>query len=111
MNKIISQTENGQIYRCSTCNLIHFEFKNLNFNFSEDEYKHFVDYFLKLEGEYWEIKNGNSYFRRKIFIPAGDSFNILLNNEELLELKELFSKPFKKPKIDQYLFNHHFSNN
>ena len=111
MNKIISQTENGQVYKCPTCNLIHFEFKNLNFNFLEDEYEHFVDYFLKLEGDYWEIKNGNSYFRRKIFIPAGDCFNILLNNEELLELKELFSKPFNKPKINQYLFNHHFSNN
>ena len=112
MNKVISQTENGQVFRCPTCRLIHFEYKNLNFNFTKNEYQHFANYFLKLKGEFWEIKNGNTYFKRKIFIPAGkNNFNIVLNNEELIELKELFSKQNKKSEIPLHLLNPNFSNN
>jgi len=112
MNKIISQTENGQIFRCPTCRLIHFEYKNLNFNFTNKEYQHFANYFLNLKGEYWEIKNGNAHFRRKILIPAGkNNFNILLNNEELIELKSLFLRGHKKSEIPLHLFNPNFSNN
>lgn len=112
MNRIINQTENGQVFRCPKCRLIHFEYKNLNFNFTEKEYNHFANYILNLEGEYWEIKNGNTYFRRKIFIPAGKkNFNIILNNKELLELKELFSKRYKKSETPIHSFNHNFCNN
>lgn len=112
MIKIISQTENGLVFRCPTCKLIHFEYKNLNFNFSKKEYQYFANYIFEIEGEYWEIKNANSHFKRKIFIPVGSNkFNIVLNNNELLELKNLFSKPAKNKKIPIEMFNSNFSNN
>ncbi|HBK72567.1 MAG TPA: hypothetical protein DDZ39_13100 [Flavobacteriaceae bacterium] len=112
MNEIISQTENGQVFRCPTCRLIHFEYKNLNFNFTDKEYQYFANYFLNLDGEYWEIKNGNTFFRRKIFIPAGmKDFNILINNKELKELKRLLSKRYKKSEIPIPLLKTSFSNN
>jgi len=92
MNKVSNKTENGKVFKCSKCDAIHIEYKNLNFNFSEKQYKHFADYILKLDGEEWENKNRNSHYRRKIIIPIGHkSVNILLNNTELQELKQLFS--------------------
>lgn len=93
MTKTINQTENGKIFKCSDCNQIHIEFKNLNFNFNEDEFKKFAHYFSELDGQYWESMNVNVQFRKKIIIPIGHkNLNILLNNEELQELKFLFSK-------------------
>lgn len=112
MNHIISKSENGKVFKCSTCKLIHFEYKNLNFNFSQKEYDHFSNYFINLSGEYWEITNANSSFKRKIIIPAGtDNFNILLNNEELKELQDLFLNNNYKTTIPPSLFKSNFSNN
>ncbi len=112
MTKIIGHTENGSIFICSKCKLIHFEYKNLGFNFKPKEYRHFAKYILRLEGGYWEMKNANNYFKRKILIPIGKTnFNILLNNEELLELKDLFSKSLKKNQNPSSLFNYTFNNN
>ncbi len=109
---LISQTENGQVFKCPTCKLIHFEYKNLNFNFTNKEYLFFKNYFLKIDGDYWEITNANSYYKRKILIPAGgNNFNILLNKKELLELKDLFTKPQINHKTPLSMFNCNFSNN
>ena len=100
MTKYINQTENGKIFRCSSCNKIHIEFNNLNFNFNDKEYAHFANYFLKLNGKYWEEINLYSNFKRKIIVPVGHkNVNFLLNNKELQELKQLLSKSkinFKK---------------
>lgn len=92
MNKVSNKTENGKVFKCSKCDAIHIEYKNLNFNFSEKQYKHFAEYIMKLDGKEWEHKNRNTQYRRKIIIPIGHkSVNILLNNAELQELKQLFS--------------------
>lgn len=112
MIQIICQSENGKVFNCTSCKLIHFEYKNLNFNFTTYEYEFFSNYFLNLNGEYWEIENANCFFERKILIPAGtNNFNILLNNEELFELKEMFSKTNYKKNIPSELFKDNFSNN
>jgi hypothetical protein len=112
MNKTINQTENGKIFRCPGCNKIHIEYKNLNFNFSDKEYKHFANYFKELDGQYWEKTNINMPYLRKIIVPIGHkNVNILLNNTELQELKNLFSKPIvKKHEIITH-FKYDFSNN
>lgn len=92
MNKVSNKTENGKVFKCSNCEAIHIEYKNLNFNFSEEQYKHFADCILELDGIEWEHKNRNSHYRRKIIIPIGHkNVNVLLNNVELQELKQLFS--------------------
>lgn len=97
MNKTINQTENGKIFRCSSSNKIHIEYKNLNLNFNDKEYEFFVNYFKELDGQYWEGINSNSPYRRRIIVPIRHkNVNILLNNTELQELRKLFSKPIIK---------------
>lgn len=113
MNKIFNETENGKVFKCSKCNAIHIEFNNLNFNFSEKQYKHFVDYILKLDADEWEYKNRNSHYRRKILIPIGHSnVNVLLNKKELQELKYLFSNVEQNKSVMEYrkIMNMEFKN-
>lgn len=91
-NRIIKRTKNGLLFYCNSCNLIHLEFKNLNFNFSEKQMDQFTDYIQKLNAKEWEELNKNSPFKRKIVVPIShDSFNFLLNGKELLELQKLVS--------------------
>lgn len=71
---------------------MHIEFKNLNFNFKEEEYWKFYSYIKNIDGNFCEDKNGNSNFTRKIILPVGSgNFNALLNKEELEEFKCLLS--------------------
>lgn len=110
MQKTINQTVNGKIFRCSTCNKIHIEFKNLNFNFNEKEYLHFANYFQNLDGQYWEYLNRESLYRRKIQVPIGHkNMNILISNTELQELKQLFTNTIiNQPKmITHFKYNIH----
>ena len=87
----INKTQNGQVFKCDKCNLIHIEYKNLNFNFSVEQFDHFAEYLTKIDGKFWENKNKTSQFKRKIIIPIGhQSFRVLLSKEELDELKQLF---------------------
>ena len=108
MQKIINQTENGKIFRCESCNKIHIEYKNLNFNFKEKEYLDFAKYFQKLDGQYWEYLNRESPYQRKIQVPIGHkNLNILLSNTELQELKSLLSKPivYQLEMISHFKYN------
>jgi len=92
MTQLIGKTSNGKIFKCSKCNAIHVEFRNLGFNLSEKQFPSFVKSILELDGAEWEKRNKDSYFSRKIRIPTGQStFNILLNKRELNELKILLT--------------------
>ncbi len=92
MITLFSKTKNGKVFLCSKCNEIHIEFNNLNFNFSDIEYKHFSNYFLKLKLDEWERINKDSFYNKKIIIPIGHkNFNVILNREEFIELKQLLS--------------------
>ena len=93
IKETLARTENGHVFICPTCHMIHLEYKNLNYNFNDHgEYLHFANYILELDGDYWEDLNEDIIFKRKIIIPGGFyCFNILLDNEELDELKALFS--------------------
>lgn len=97
MQKTINETKNGKIFRCSTCNKIHIEFKNINFNFSDEEYGYFTEYLLELDGEEWEYKNRGSNYKRKIILQINHrNVKIRLNSYELQELKQLFNITEKK---------------
>ena len=90
---LINKTINGQIFKCDSCEAIHIEYKNLCFNFSIQQFDDFADYISKLDGGKWENKNKNTPYKRKIIISIGHkSVNILLNNEELQELNNLFNR-------------------
>ncbi|MCT4613344.1 MAG: hypothetical protein N4A49_00550 [Marinifilaceae bacterium] len=90
--KILSQTKKGKVFNCSKCDALHVEYLNLNFNLTAEEYFDFAKYIDDIDGKKWEKTNGKSCFKRKIIIPIGNKkFNLLLNNEELIELKCLLS--------------------
>lgn len=98
---IIQKTNNGKIFKCFKCNLIHIEFKNINFNFTDSQYKHFVEYIMKVNGKEWEYRNRDTSYSRKILIPIGyQNINILFNNEELIEFKCL---------LDMYQLNSNYT--
>ncbi len=89
---IVGQTIHGMVFKCFKCNLIHVEFKNLNFNFTAEQYKHFADYIKSLDGAQWESANRNSSYIRKIMIPIGyQNINMMFNSDELSEFKTLLS--------------------
>lgn len=93
MNHIFNQTAHGKVFLCRSCKKIHVEFNNINFNFSKEEYLHFSKYINELNGDYWEKINTHSSYRRKILIPLDHrNYNLLLNKEELAELKILLSE-------------------
>lgn len=92
MIHIFNKTTHGTIFRCGKCNKIHIEFGNLNFNFTEKEFREFAAYIQKMDGKYWECQNAASVFTRKIRIPIGEAnFCFLLNSRELQQLKELLA--------------------
>ncbi len=98
MHQVISKTANGQVFKCSKCHKIHIEYKNLNFNLSEEEYKNFVNYINSISGKEWEHCNRNSAYKRKILLPVGSRyFYALFNNKELEEFKYLLQTKRKSP--------------
>ncbi len=96
--KLIHKNINGQIFKCESCQAIHIEYKNLNFNFSDKQLRHFLDYLSEIDGDAIEHAAYNDEYRRKIIIPTSEkkSFNILLNKTELLELIDMLKQYFFK---------------
>lgn len=104
MSTLVNQSANGSVFKCSQCQKIHIEYKNLNFNFDNEEYERFVNYISKLDGEKWEAKNKNNIYNRKIIISIRhETFNVILHNHELLELKQLLQFDTVKISIFQHL--------
>ncbi len=103
----MSETLNGKVFRCPKCNRVHFEYKNLNLNFTEKEYCFFVNHVKQIKAEDYYSKANKIPFKRKIYIPIGNrSINFLLNERELLEIKGLLiasEKPDFKL-IDEFKF-------
>lgn len=100
---IINQSPNGIVFTCTSCNKIHIEFKNLNFNFTAKQYDYFVQYFNNLQIEIWEEKNENTLYRRKIIVPIGHhSFNIMLHRLEVIELRQLLNQYQSETKMSEY---------
>lgn len=86
----INQTINGRIYRCSECNKIHIDYKNLSFSFQIPEYRTVQSYIHQLDAAYWAGQNKKVNGRYRVMIPINHE-NLLLNfsPEEIAELKEL----------------------
>lgn len=99
--KLINQTENGRVYLCESCKKAHFEYKNLNFVFSEKEFEFFKQYFLTLDYKHWEKINQDSAYNKKIMVPIGHAnFTAAFNGSEIVELRTLMSKSNKTvPKL------------
>lgn len=88
---VLSKTQNGQIFLCNACQLYHVEYKNLSFNFTEEQLSNFKQYLQNLNGDQLELQNDFLPYQRKIVIPIGhESFTILIDKNELNELVQLF---------------------
>lgn len=88
--RIESQTKNGIVVSCTDCDKYQVLFKNLNFNFEQHEYDSFIKYLSSIDSESWELEYKNSIYSKRIPIPtAQQNLMILVNTEELLELKTL----------------------
>lgn len=91
------KTENGRIFKCTNCNDIHIEYKILNINLSERQFKQFSLNIIAIDGEAWEARNKCCEGKRKIFIPLeSKSIILMLNNTELIEFKTLVEQVVKK---------------
>jgi len=111
MIRIISKTQNGKIFKCDNCNAFHIEFKNLNFNFNDSQFRLFKNSIQNIEGEEWEKINEKSTYTRKILIPSGQKgFNILFNSSELNEFKNLLARRSQPSFILAKAFSVDFSN-
>jgi hypothetical protein len=92
MNTRIYSTDKGQVVRRVPDNDIIIEFGNLSWKLSFLQFSMLKKFVLRIDGEYYENLNENSFYRRKIRIPVkGTNLSILLNLEELEDLKELFA--------------------
>ncbi len=92
----INQTINGRIYRCSECNKIHVDYKNLSFTFSRKEYDNYQTYIQQLDPEYWADQNKQKSGEAKIVIPLNHPNLVMkFKAEEIYELKELLIRNLK----------------
>ncbi|MDD2245569.1 MAG: hypothetical protein PHI70_03180 [Proteiniphilum sp.] len=107
MSQIINKTPFGIVFKCSKCGKIHIEFNNINFNFSLEEFREFSSYLNQLDGEYWEAKNKDSLFQRKIRIPIGKTLCLLLTSKELSALRNLL-KCSPRPVVERDLITRFF---
>jgi hypothetical protein len=104
---MMSQTANGKVFVCNGCNKYHLEYKNLQFSFNESEYRFFVDYFNKIDADYWESINKNTLYRKKIMVPIGHhNFTMMFDYVEILELRELFGQSETSLDTNQFLLSH-----
>lgn len=102
--RLLNQTLNGKIFKCSECNKIHIEYKNLNFVFEREEFEFFRNYFLELVPEHWEKRNRNSVYNRKILVPIGHkNFTAMFSAEEIHEIKSMMLNMFKGKKEMEFI--------
>ena len=89
-SEIINQTKNGLFTYCNQTKLFQFVYNNLCFELYEWELQKFIEYISGLDVDYWEKQLAHSFHNRKIPVTVGHNhFIILLNKQELVELKRL----------------------
>ncbi len=90
--KILIETANGKIFKCSQCEAIHIEYRNLNFNFQKEDFRKFIQYVNSLGANETEKRNQQSIFSRKILMPVGNKcFNVIFNSIEFEEFKRMLN--------------------
>lgn len=94
---VINKSANGQLIYCEKCELFHFEFGNLNFDFTQEEFERFRNYVTSIDGDYYHGLNSHTENRRKILLPTRlKGFHFCFYPEELREIRFLLTqKPGK----------------
>ncbi len=92
MNTRIYSTDKGQVIRRIPDNDIIIEFGNLSWKLSILQLKMLKSFAKKIDGDYYEKINQNSFYRRKIRMPIHDTnLSIVLSANELEDFKKLLS--------------------
>ncbi|MEM1258864.1 MAG: DUF6686 family protein [Bacteroidota bacterium] len=93
--KLLKKTPHGTLTFCNQSKLFQFVFNNLCFELYEWELENFITFLNRLDVNYWEEELKCSLHQRKIPVSVGCShFMILLNKQELNELRQLLSNDF-----------------
>ena len=81
-------SENGQLYKCSSCQKIHLEFGNIGMDFkSSESLNELLRYLHTVNDNQFENEIRNDNFRRRLLIPfANTTIKLLLSDQEILEL-------------------------
>jgi len=104
MDKVISQTANGRVFICPSCDKIHVEFHNFLFSFDQQEYRYFKRCFERMDGCYYEAINSEIVYQRKIIVPIGHkNASMMLNRFELKELQDLLGGTVKSSDLPVFL--------
>ena len=94
--KTISNSKNGILTYCDHSKLFQLVFNNLCFEFYEWELETFKKHINELDIVYWEKQLVCTKHQRKIPISIGHKcFIILVNREEVLEIKRLLKTDSK----------------
>lgn len=90
MNAKLYSTKYGQIIRKIPENEFIIEFGNLSWKLTLYQFRMMKDFIKRIDGEFYETLNKDSFYRRKIRIPIkSTNLSILLNQNELHDLKLL----------------------
>lgn len=90
MNAKLYSTKYGQIIRKIPENEFIIEFGNLSWKLTLYQFRMMKNFIKRLDGQFYEELNKDSFYRRKIRIPIKTTnLSILLNQDELLDLKTL----------------------
>ncbi|MFV0377406.1 MAG: DUF6686 family protein [Mangrovibacterium sp.] len=105
----INQTTNGRIYKCSECNKIHVDYKNLSFSFQPQQYQNIQKYIQQLDAAYWASQNEEANGQYRVMIPINhESLMLNFTPFEISELKELFVDRLDCPKRFRLLKTQNF---
>lgn len=95
--KTIGKVKSGELTVCTNCNHYHLTFNNIFFEFTKEEYIQFKKYIFQLDTEYWNENYPCPRVKKNIPIPTLQGNLVLLfNQQEIEELKKLFSCKFAK---------------
>lgn len=102
---IINETSHGKVFKCSTCHKYHVEYKNINFNFSEEQLEQFIDYLGTFDFEDSIEVNKESPYHRKIMLSVKHLYcNLLFHKHEILELYDLLTHEKHDLKPEDVMF-------
>ncbi|MDC6362720.1 MULTISPECIES: DUF6686 family protein [Flavobacteriaceae] len=100
---ILDQSKNGILTFCNRSKLFQLIFNNLCFELYEWELDAFKEYIHQLDASYWEKQLKHWSQQRKIPISVGKKhFIVLVNKEELMEIKQLLRYEKLQPELIGY---------
>ncbi|RNC89505.1 MAG: hypothetical protein ED555_08485 [Allomuricauda sp.] len=92
----VSQTKNGILTYCDHSKLFQLVYNNLCFELYDWELIAFKEYVFDIDPDYWEVQLKETMHNKRIPISIGTKHCIVVvNREELLELKQLLREKKK----------------